>query len=114
MSNSIIDKPHDTMILLYTTLLLKRRILHKKGEIMMNEIEKKERVKEQNRKAVKKYREKTVSFAVKYSAVDAEQGKRLKAYLTNTGQSANSYIKALIKRDLDSKGIECPGNEELC
>ena len=55
----------------------------------MNEIEKKKRIKEQNRKAVKKYREKTVSFAVKYSAVDAEQGKRLKAYLANTGQSAN-------------------------
>lgn len=79
---------------------------------MMNEIEKKERVKEQNRKAVKKYREKTVSFAVKYSAVDAVQGKRLRAYLNSTGQSANSYIKALIKRDLDEKGIEYTTNEE--
>jgi len=79
---------------------------------MMNEIEKKKRIKEQNRKAVKKYREKTVSFAVKYSAVDAEQGKRLKAYLANTGQSANAYIKELIKRDLDSKGIEYTTNEE--
>lgn len=72
---------------------------------MMNSIEKKERIKEQNRKAQKKYREKTVSFAIKYSAVDAEQGKRLKEYLTSTGQSANSYIKELIKRDLDNKGI---------
>lgn len=71
----------------------------------MNSIEKKERIKEQNRKAQKKYREKTVSFAIKYSAVDAEQGKRLKEYLTSTGQSANSYIKELIKRDLDNKGI---------
>lgn len=33
MPNSIIDKPHDTMILLYTTLLPKRRILHtRKGK----------------------------------------------------------------------------------
>ena len=72
----------------------------------MNEIEKKKRIKEQNRKAVKKYREKTVSFAVKYSAVDAEQGKRLKAYLADTGQSANTYLKELIRRDLDEKGIE--------
>ncbi len=72
---------------------------------MMNSEEKKKRIKEQNRKAVKKYREKTVSFAVKYSAVDAEQGKRLKSYLADTGQSANSYIKALIKADLDSKGF---------
>lgn len=72
----------------------------------MNDKERKERIKEQNRKAVQKYREKTVSFAVKYSAVDAIEGKRLKAYLNQTGQSANSYIKGLIKADLDSKGIE--------
>ena len=77
----------------------------------MNEIEKKKRIKEQNRKAVKKYREKTVSFAVKYSAVDAEQGKRLKAYLANNGQSANAYIKNLIRHDLDIKGVEYPVND---
>lgn len=70
----------------------------------MTEQEKKQRQKEQNRKAVKKYREKTVSFAVKYSAVDANQGNILKAYLEQTGQSANSYIKGLIKADLDAKG----------
>lgn len=110
MSNSIIDKTHDTMIMLYTTLLPKKEYYIRKG-IMMNEIEKKERIKEQNRKAVKKYREKTVSFAVKYSAVDAEEGKRLKSYLANTGQSANSYIKELIKRDLDGKGIDIIAEE---
>lgn len=78
----------------------------------MNEIEKKERIKEQNRKAVKKYREKTVSFAVKYSAVDAEEGKRLKSYLANTGQFANTYLKNLIRRDLDEKGIQYPTETE--
>lgn len=72
---------------------------------MLGDQEKMDRIKEQNRKAVKKYREKTVSFAVKYSAVDATEGKRLKAYLEQTGQSANSYIKGLIKRDLDDKGF---------
>ncbi len=71
----------------------------------MTEQEKKQRQLETNRKAVKKYREKTVSFAVKYSAVDANQGNTLKAYLEQTGQSANSYIKQLIKADLDSKGF---------
>lgn len=71
----------------------------------MTEQEKKQRKLETNRKAVKKYREKTVSFAVKYSAVDANQGNVLKAYLEQTGQSANSYIKALIKADLDAKGF---------
>lgn len=71
----------------------------------MTEQEKKQRQLETNRKAVKKYREKTVSFAVKYSAVDANQGNTLKAYLEQTGQSANSYIKQLIKADLDAKGF---------
>lgn len=32
-------------------------------------------------------------------------GERVKAYLEQTGQSANSYIKALIKADLDAKGF---------
>ena len=45
----------------------------------MTEEEKKERQREINRKAVQKYREKTVSFAVKYSAVDADEGHRLKS-----------------------------------
>lgn len=77
-----------------------------------NKQEKIEKIKEQNRKAVKKYREKTVSFAVKYSAVDAAEGKRLKAYLEQTGQSANSYIKALIKADLDAKGFNMDMNTD--
>ena len=40
------------------------------------------------------------------------QGKRLEEYLTDTGKSANAYIKALIKADLDSKGIESLANEK--
>lgn len=56
-------------------------------------------------KQLKNTEKKTVSFAVKYSAVDANQGNTLKAYLEQTGQSANSYIKALIKADLDAKGF---------
>lgn len=62
-------------------------------------------------KAQKKYREKTINFAVKYYPTDIEEGKRLKSYLTNTGQSANAYIKNLIKTDLDEKGIEYPVKE---
>lgn len=70
----------------------------------MTEQEKKERIKEQNRKAVKKYREKTVSFAVKYSAVDAIEGKRIKAYLEHTGKSANAFIKEAVREKLDTIG----------
>lgn len=66
---------------------------------------KKEKIKQQNRKAVKKYSEKTMTFAVKYYPTDIEYGKKLKGYLEATGQSANSYLKELIKADLDEKGI---------
>lgn len=89
----------------YTLLIKKKKCTYKKrrGDPMTEE-EKKEKVREQNRKAVKKYREKTISFAVKYSAVDAKEGQRLKAYLEQTDQTANSYIKRLIKEDLDKQG----------
>lgn len=58
------------------------------------------------KRAYKKYNEKKINFAVVYTPTDTIEGQRLKAYLSQTGQSANSYIKGLIKRDLDSKRIE--------
>lgn len=58
-----------------------------------------------NAEAQKKYREKTINFLVKYYPTDIEYGKKLKEYLADTGQSANSYLKELIKADLDEKGI---------
>ena len=58
-----------------------------------------------NAEAQKKYREKTINFLVKYYPTDIEYGQKLKEYLSDTGQSANSYLKELIKADLDSKGI---------
>ena len=58
-----------------------------------------------NAKAQKKYSEKTLIFATRYTPTDIAEGQRLKAYLEQTGQSANSYIKGLIKRDLDEKGF---------
>lgn len=61
---------------------------------------------EAQKKAYKKYNEKKINFAVVYTPTDAIEGKRLKSYLAQSGQSANSYIKSLIKTDLDSKGIE--------
>ena len=64
------------------------------------------------KRAYKKYAEKTINFAFKYSAVDAIEGRRLKAYLATIGQSANSYIKALIKSDLDAKDVPYPDNKD--
>lgn len=72
----------------------------------MTEKEKQERIKEQNRKAQKKYSEKTINFAIKYTPTDIKEALRLKAYLTSTNQSANSYIKSLVKADLDNKNIQ--------
>lgn len=71
----------------------------------MTEQEKKQKQLEQNRKAVKKYSEKTLTIATKYYPTDIQEGKRLKNFLQQTGQSANSYIKSLIKADLDAKGF---------
>lgn len=59
-----------------------------------------------NKDAQKKYSEKTMMFAVRYYPTDIEEGQRLKKHLEETGQSANSYLKELIKKDLDKKGID--------
>ncbi|WP_236354791.1 hypothetical protein [Konateibacter massiliensis] len=62
---------------------------------------------EAQREADRRYREKYKPIVVSaaYKKEDLEEGKRVKAYLDQTGQSVNSYIKALIKADLDSKGF---------
>ena len=51
------------------------------------------------------YNKKCLQFKAQYRLSDINDGQRLKAYLEKTGQSANSYIKGLIKSDLDSKGF---------
>lgn len=58
-----------------------------------------------SRKADKTYNEKRIPFSFGYTPADIEEGKRLKSYLAQTKQSANSYIKGLIKQDLDNKGV---------
>lgn len=60
------------------------------------------------KEADKRYREKIkpLTFAIAYKVNDINEGKRLKEYLEQTGQSANSYIKNLIKKDLDNKNFD--------
>lgn len=60
---------------------------------------------EASRKADKKYNEKSQVFTVCYRPTDINDGLRLKKYLTDNNISANSYIKSLVKADLDNKGI---------
>lgn len=69
---------------------------------------------EAQKEAYKRYREKSIQLACNYRpGTDIEEGQRIKAYLNETGQSANSYIKALIKADLDRKGFIYEQAKEL-
>lgn len=58
-----------------------------------------------NKKNQSDYNKKRKQFKVQYSLYDDIEGTRLQVYLEQTGQSANSYIKSLIKADLDAKGF---------
>lgn len=61
-----------------------------------------------SKKADENYRKKIDRMAIKYAIQELRESDRLRSYLTDTGQSANSYIKGLIKADLDAKGICYP------
>lgn len=58
------------------------------------------------------YKKKIKQFKVQYSIQDNIEGLRFQKFLNDTGQSANSYIKDLIKKDMDQKRIEYPINED--
>lgn len=69
-------------------------------------MEEKKRIrKESDREADKRYNAKRINFSVSFTTADIEEGKRLREFLASTGQSGNSYIKELIKRDLDARGV---------
>lgn len=54
-------------------------------------------------RAVNKYNRDSVNFTVSYKRLEQKEGLRVKAYLEQSNQNANRYIKELIKSDLDSK-----------
>lgn len=73
----------------------------------------KKRIRTDNdRKADRKYNEKRMNFAISYTPTDILDGKRLKQYLIDCNLTANSYIKQLIKSDLDTKGIDYPSDTD--
>lgn len=43
---------------------------------------------------------KLVRFSVQYQLHELEEGEKVKAYLSKTNQSANTYIKKLIRDDM--------------
>lgn len=61
---------------------------------------------EAQKRANKTYREKhkPIQITVQYKT-DKNEGLRLKQYLSDNNITANQYVKMLIKRDLDEKGI---------
>jgi len=63
------------------------------------------------KEAYKRYREKRIQLAVSYSLQDIEEGQRIKEYLKVTNKSANSYIKQLIREDLDRIGFTIHSGE---
>lgn len=59
-----------------------------------------------SKKSQADYKKKLKQFKVQYNLQDNIDGLRLQKYLDNVGVSANSYLKELIKKDLDEKRIE--------
>lgn len=59
-----------------------------------------------SKKSQADYKKKLKQFKVQYNLQDNVEGLRLQKYLDNSGVSANSYLKELIKKDLDEKRIE--------
>ena len=62
--------------------------------------------------AYKKYNKKKLPFALVYTPSDIQEGLRLKHYIESNGLSCNAYLKELVKKDLDNKGIGYTDNTE--
>ena len=69
-------------------------------------IDKRVKIMAYSKKSQADYKKKIKQFKVQYNLQDNDDGLRFQKYLKETGQSANGYLKELIKKDMDSKGIE--------
>ncbi len=58
-----------------------------------------------NAKAQLKYNRKCNSIGIKFTLNEEKEYNRLKKYVVDNDLSVNSYVKELIKKDLDNKGI---------
>lgn len=98
------------MVLLYTTFLIIRKenvytYNKKRGKNIMamtkSQIE-----------YEKKRMKQCATYTVKYTPKEKNESDRIDKYLQDISISANKYIKELIKRDLDKKGIAYPDTLE--
>lgn len=99
------------MVLLYTTFLLIRKenvytYNKKRGKNIMamtkSQIE-----------YEKKRMKQCATYTVKYTPKEKNESDRIDKYLQDISISANKYIKELIKRDLDEKGIAYPDTPDM-
>jgi len=77
---------------------------------MENKTDNKKRTDAQKR-ADAKYYQKTKRFLIKYTPTDIKEANRLENYLKTINLSTNAYLKSLVKKDLDEKGILYDNNE---
>ena len=63
---------------------------------------------ESQKKYEKKRMQSCKSYTIKYTPKETTESDRLQKYLNSTGLSANAYLKELVKRDLDNKGVAYP------
>ena len=59
-----------------------------------------------------RYANKCKTYAIKFYPAEKSESDRLAYYLKESEQTANSYFKALIKADLDKKGVPYPDNTD--
>lgn len=78
---------------------------------MENNIKNKKTRTDANRRADRKYNKKKKTFAIVYTPTDIKEANRLENYLKTIDLSTNAYLKSLVKKDLDEKGILYDNNE---
>lgn len=61
---------------------------------------------EAQKRAYKKYNQKKKTFSAVYTPTDMEEAIRFEKFLESQSISKNEYIKMLIKKDMDEKGVE--------
>lgn len=64
-----------------------------------------------SQKSQKTYNQKCNRINLKYTEKELLEYNRLKEYCNNIGTPVNTYIKDVIKRDLDGKGIAYPTDQ---
>lgn len=63
---------------------------------------------EAQKRAYKEYNKKKKTFSAVYTPTDMCEAMRFEKFLNSQNISKNEYLKILIKKDMDEKGIEYP------